>query len=309
MLTHRVPGAAGCTLAYTAIGRGTGFAVIHGGFASLDGPLSGATHTEPQQGQPEPDDLEFARRFRVVLYDRRGCYRSESVTHGYEIDNQALDLKALLDAEGITSAHVLGSSSGGPVAIAFANLFPGLVLSLSLVGTGAFLFPPHPLTEALNRQLHVLDEFGPLKAFETRPPGVETTYAPLWRLDELAARGELEQWEASSAIAASQASGLGLEERVKYHTAELESFRPYLTTDVSAAAASLRVPTLVVHGQADREVPVEWGRSLSRMIPGAQLVEIPDGNHGLFWRDSRARRAVLDFISDASPDSSMNRHE
>lgn len=290
-------GADGCALAYSATGSGPAMAVIHGGFATLGGRLSGATHARPDHGPPHPDDFELAKIFRLLKYDRRGCYRSETVVRGYELENQARDLKALLDHEGITTTHVVGSSSGGPVAIVFASMFGAATASLSLVGTAAFLFPPHPLTDAIRHGLHVLDTEGPLEAFHRRLDGIEVSYEPLWRRDEMAARGEMHAWEEANRVAAERARELSLEQRAWFHAAELESFRPYLETDLSDMAATLNVPTLVLHGTADREVPVEWGRQLAATIPSATLVEIPNGHHGLFWRDSRGRQTVVDFIT------------
>jgi DNA-binding CsgD family transcriptional regulator len=50
-------------------------------------------------------------------------------------------------------------------------------------------------------------------------------------------------------------------------------------TDVTAAAAELAVPTLVLHVREDAVAPFEEGRRLAGLIPGAELVPIEGRNH------------------------------
>ena len=63
-------------------------------------------------------------------------------------------------------------------------------------------------------------------------------------------------------------------------------------------ARAVSVPTLVLHGSNDREVPVEWGRELARTIPGARLEVFDGASHSLVIRDRKARELVIDFIQE-----------
>ncbi len=62
--------------------------------------------------------------------------------------------------------------------------------------------------------------------------------------------------------------------------------------DTSARLPELRVPTLVVHGTEDQMLPVENGRLIASLIPGARL-EILDGVGHLFFWERPARSAEL----------------
>lgn len=67
--------------------------------------------------------------------------------------------------------------------------------------------------------------------------------------------------------------------------------------DTLAKTADIRVPTLVVHGDADEIVPFWMGQRLASAIPGARLVRVPGGHHGdLFARDAdEIFQAILDL--------------
>src|SRR5947209_17799867 len=63
----------------------------------------------------------FAPRYRVVTYDLRGFGHSTGVP---DVTSDPADLAALLDRLGIQSAHIVGHSRGGTIALAFALAFP-----------------------------------------------------------------------------------------------------------------------------------------------------------------------------------------
>jgi pimeloyl-ACP methyl ester carboxylesterase len=63
--------------------------------------------------------------------------------------------------------------------------------------------------------------------------------------------------------------------------------------ETASIASSIRVPTLVVHGDADEIVPFEMGSTLARTIPGARFLPIPGGHHG----DMLDRDVVVDAIA------------
>jgi pimeloyl-ACP methyl ester carboxylesterase len=105
--------------------------------ARLHGPPTGIplllVHGWPQDGS-EWDEVAWrlAHDHRVVCPDLRGMGLSDKATGGYDASTQAGDLAAVLDACGITAAHVAAHDIGGPVAAAFCARFPGRALSLSL---------------------------------------------------------------------------------------------------------------------------------------------------------------------------------
>lgn len=64
--------------------------------------------------------------------------------------------------------------------------------------------------------------------------------------------------------------------------------------DTLSKAGDIRVPTLVIHGDADEIVPYAMGERLSRAIRGARLVRVEGGRHGdLFMREGRRLLAEI----------------
>jgi non-heme chloroperoxidase len=70
----------------------------------------------------------------------------------------------------------------------------------------------------------------------------------------------------------------------------LEDFR----TDVS----QIKVPTLVIHGDADQILPIDaTGKRTAALIPGAQLHVVEGGPHGLNWTHAtEVNKALLTFL-------------
>jgi pimeloyl-ACP methyl ester carboxylesterase len=68
----------------------------------------------------------------------------------------------------------------------------------------------------------------------------------------------------------------------------------FATTDFRPDLASFTVPTLVIHGTADKTVPIDaTGRVVAAQVPGAQLIEYDGSAHGLFATDKQKLIADL----------------
>lgn len=133
-----LPRSNGTRLFYEVSGAGEPVVLIHGG--QLDSRMW---------------DTEFAllaREFRVLRYDVRG-FGGSARPEGHTFSN-AEDLRALLDYVGFEKAHLVGLSLGGRIALDFAPLYPGRVLSLTLAGPGLAGFEfPEPEEDARTRDV------------------------------------------------------------------------------------------------------------------------------------------------------------
>jgi len=81
--------------------------------------------------------LAFGRRFRCYAIDNRGVGRSDKPAGPYSLLDMAHDAIAVLDAEGVERAHVLGASMGGVISQIIGVEYPERVRSLVLACTAA----------------------------------------------------------------------------------------------------------------------------------------------------------------------------
>ena len=74
---------------------------------------------------------EIARHARVTWYDKRGIGASDGAAN-FTFEERMDDIRAVMDAAGIESAHVTGASEGGPMSILFASTYPERVTQIDL---------------------------------------------------------------------------------------------------------------------------------------------------------------------------------
>jgi pimeloyl-ACP methyl ester carboxylesterase len=204
----------------------------------------------------------------------------------------ARDTKGLLDVLGISRAHVLGVSMGGMIAQELALQFPEAVRSLVLACTYAapdagVLATRDALVTQLGGRVAPdgtievdLSRLDPLQFFQTLMPLV---FNPDFLARELPRLMEL---FASSLQYGFSPQGI------------LGQVAAVLTHNTEDRLAQIRVPTLVLTGDADRLVPPAYSERLAALIPGAKLVKIPGGSHAFNLEQPDAfNRAVLEFLA------------
>jgi len=210
--------------------------------------------------------LEPLRRdFEVIAYDHRGVGASSRLEGALTITQLARDAAGLLGALGLTQAHVLGISMGGMVAQELALAHPEQVRTLTLGctycgGPGSSLTDPavwQGLAEAMmsgdrERALHA--------AFAANVSA------------EMAADPE--------AYARFRAIADRREVAVPVIMAQLQACAAH---DTYARLPRLQMPTLVVHGTADRILPFSNGELIASRIAHAQLEVLEGIGHLFFW--------------------------
>jgi 3-oxoadipate enol-lactonase len=204
----------------------------------------------------------LSARRRAIAFDNRGVGRSSKEPGPYSIEQFADDAVSVLDALGIDRAHVVGLSMGGYISELLALRHPARVRSLLLSGTGpgAPTHTPVPQStiDAWLANVHLgPEEFARKTMFLSFSPG--------WNDAEPERYAEL------------------LAARLEYPTpyecwrAQFDAATRFVET--GAPVEEIRAPTLVVHGDADRIVPLENGRALADRIPGAELAILPGQGH------------------------------
>lgn len=184
----------------------------------------------------------------------------------YRLSDMAGDAVALLDTLGAGSAHVVGASMGGMIAQTLAIEHPARVRTLTSImsTTGHPGLPP------------------------ARPEAMALLMAPLptERAAQIERSVEASRVIGSPAYPSDPAELRALAERAYDRGINPPGFARQLVAILAsgsrrAALAGVRVPTLVIHGDADPLVPVEAGRDTAAAVPGARLLELPGMGHDL----------------------------
>lgn len=197
--------------------------------------------------------------FRVLLIDNRGTGRSDKPDRPYSIKEMAGDVVRCMNAAGMDSAHVYGASLGSMIAQELTLSYPARVRSLILgcPSPGIIALPASPrwLRLVLGRQRHTPEESFMRAArllygvsLKDRPEAIEEVMHRRLRV-RLSPVGARRQFEA---------------------VLKWSSLR---------RLPRIAVPTLVIHGDHDRLIPVGNGRIIARLIPGARLHVFKGAGH------------------------------
>jgi pimeloyl-ACP methyl ester carboxylesterase len=204
---------------------------------------------------------------RVISFDKRGQGLSDRAVAAPTLEERMDDVRAVMEAANSERAAVLGMSEGGALAVLFAASNPEKTSALILYATYARLSwaPDYPT----GWRQEAVEALWPYReAHWGEGAGVES-FAPS-RANDPAFR----QW-------------WGKMERLSASPADIAALdRMNLQIDVRHVLPAIRVPTLVLHREGDRVVPVSTGRDLSEQIPGAKFVALPGTDHLPFTEDS-----------------------
>ncbi len=236
--------------------------------------------------------------YRVITYDRRGFGRSSQPVVGYDYDTFAADLHALLEHLDLRDAVLVGHSMGtGEVTRYLASYGSGEHHALQLgrhrprVAKGVLVspIPPYLLQADDNPDGvpgSVFDGFAVAAAADT-PAWMKGFLDTFYNMDALGgALVSYQAWQASwnlavtaSAIAAVACIGTW-------------------TTDFRADLPRIDAPILVLHGDADRVLPLDkTAKRLPGLIKDVQLVVVEGGPHAIPWTHAdQVNTALLDFL-------------
>jgi 3-oxoadipate enol-lactonase len=221
----------------------------------------------------------FSRRFKVVRYDMRGSGKSAPPSGPYA---QHEDIRALMDALHLETAHVVGLSSGAAVAIDFTLTHPERVRSLVVADTSA------------------------LGGYEW-PEALSKIFAPIY---EAAKQGDLAKAKAHWLGSAWFAPALRNPDAAPKLKKIVDDYSGWhfqhkgiaipLERPAAGRLGEIKVPTLVIVGELDLPFynhPI--ADALAAGIPGARKVVIPGVGHMVNMEDPATfNRVTLEFLDE-----------
>lgn len=238
-------------------GRGRPVILLHGWPLSAD-------------GWDDHARLLAEQGYRAIAYDRRGFGRSDQPWTGYDYDTLADDLADVIAATGAEDVTLAGFSMGGGEVARYMSRHGGKgVRQVALISA----VTPYMLQTADN------PDGVPQATLDGIRDGILTDRAHFFAgffkdfygvgLFGKPVSQELLDWSLHTMFFAG----------IKPILACAEAFG---TTDFRPDMAAVTVPTLILHGTADKTVPIDaTARQAARMIRQAQLVEYDGGPHGL----------------------------
>ncbi len=231
----------------------------------------------------------LALRYRVIAFDNRGAGRSDKPFTDYSLEQMADDAIAVLDAQGVDRAHVVGASMGGAIALLVALRHPERVDSLVLACTAG---RHHPWRRELLA--------GWATTATEQGLGAMTSEAARWVIGPRSFRrvfpllgwlGPLAMGRPAHAFAAQVHAILATDDT-------LGELLPTITA-----------PALVVVGNQDILTPRGDSEALAEQLPNAELVVISGAAHGLMVEHaSTFNKVVFEFL-DRTIRAQRERHD
>jgi non-heme chloroperoxidase len=223
---------------------------------------------------------------RVINYDRRGFGNSSQPTIGYDYDTFAADLNALIEHLALDDIVLVGFSMGtGEVTRYLGTYGSRRVSKAALLGA----IPPFLLKTDDNPEGVDQSVFDGIRAavVADRPAYFKAFLDDFYNVDVLGGTRISDQaWQASFnvAVAASPYAA--------------DACVPTWLTDFRADLPKIDVPTLLVHGDADRILPFDsTAKRLPGLIADLKLVVVEGGPHNIAWtHPEEVNNALLDFV-------------
>jgi len=266
--------AAPIKLHYEDVGSGRPIVLVHGF------PLSGRSWEKQV-----PALLQAG--YRVITYDRRGFGGSSQPSFGYDYDTFAQDLHELVTALDLHDIVLGGMSMGGGEVARYFGSYGSERVSAAVIISGVppFLLKTPETPNGLDQS--VFDGIQAAIA-KDRLAYLTDFLAAFFNTDVLLGKRVSDEVVRDSWNIAAGASPIGT-----------WSCPPTWHTDFRGDLTHIDVPTLVMHGDADRILPIEaTGTRTHEAIKGSRFVVVEGAPHGMLWTHAdEVNRALLDFLA------------
>ena len=228
--------------------------------------------------------------YRVIAYDRRGFGDSSKPTSGYDYDTFASDLHGLITELDLREVTLVGFSMGGGEVARYVGTYGSerVTKAVFMAAIPPFLLKTSDNPTGVDGAVFE----GIKKAIAAdRPAFLSKFLADFYNVDVLGGKQISDDVVRLSWNIGAGASPKGTLDCV---SAWLTDFRKDLQR--------FNVPTLVIHGDADRILPLAaTGTPTQSAVSGSRLVVVKGGPHGLNWTHAdEVNRELLAFVGQAS---------
>jgi non-heme chloroperoxidase len=263
-------------LAYSDYGQGKPVILIHGW------PLS------REMWEYQLEDLINAG-LRVIKYDRRGFGKSSKPWNGYDYDSLANDLKALIDHLDLREVTLVGFSMGGGEVVRYISRYGGERISKAVLISAVtpFLAKTDDNPDGVDQSVFAEmmeqmqdDRVGFLDDFGKKFFGVNLISHPV-------STPLLEYYRMLASFATARSTQ--------------QCAMSFAQTDFREDLKKMNIPTLIIHGDSDKTVPIEASSDrTARMIEGSQYLVYEGAPHGLFYTHRKQlNRDLVTFITSS----------
>ncbi len=223
---------------------------------------------------------------RCITYDRRGFGKSDYPATGYDYNTLAGDLKAIIEGLDLQDVTLAGFSMGGGEIAKYFSLFGGervkKVVLISAVVPYMLQTEDNPAgvpQEVFDKMAKAMTEDRPtfLEGFNKDFYGVDLLNHPV-----------TEAYLANAGNKAMESSPI----------ATIECAKAFATTDFREDVVKINVPTLIIHGKADKTVPIAaTGDQSAKLINGATYFIYENAPHGLWFTEKETlNNDLIEFI-------------
>ncbi len=272
-ITSAQNGAEPIQIFYEDLGKGKPVVFIHGW------PLSGSMW-EYQVTQLSKAGL------RCISYDRRGFGHSDRPFGPYDYDTLAGDLKSLLDELQLEDVTLVGFSMGGGEIAKYFSLHGGARVSKAVLISAVVPYMLQTDTNPNGVPQEMFDKMakGMMKDRPTFMEGFNKDFFGV----SLTNHPVTEAFLTNSLVKVMDASPI----------ATLECAKAFSSTDFRNDVGKINVPTLIIHGDADKTVPIEaTGNETAKVLSDAKYIVYEGAPHGLwFTHKDKLNKDLLDFI-------------
>ena len=232
-------------------------------------------------------DTLVQNNFRVIAYDRRGFGKSSQPWDGYDYDTLTDDLAAIIEQLNLEEAALVGFSMGGGEVVRYFSRHGGKGVSKAVLISSITPFQlqtdsnpngiPQEKYDGMAEQIKA-DRIGFLDNFGKTFFGVSFISKPI-------STPLLDYYRMLCSFASPRAT--------------LECAKSFSSTDFREEMASVNVPTLIIHGDEDKTVPIEISSEVAtKLIPDNKFIIYEGAPHGLFYIEKdKLNSDLIEFLN------------